>query len=204
MALTQQVEGWFVLKTFDLAIQTEIKQLLWQLLATASYLALPFAHVVRFGARSPAPKRLGTHSTPAARYEGRFAESLRLTHTSRAWPGVTAASDTSAHAHTYYTRTALNGEGLGSEANKWFLFKVSVLLLLKVTAVNGCGLYGQDLWKKHWIGRFSLMLYSGKQALRPITPVSLSKQKKGPSAIIIRLKSEKNESGHNQWLRACV
>ena len=44
------------------------------------------------GAQPPsASTTIGTHSTPAARHEGRFAESLRLTHTSRE---VTAASDT--------------------------------------------------------------------------------------------------------------
>ena len=37
------------------------------------------------GAHPPrASTTMGTHSTPAARHEGRLAESLRLTHTSRA------------------------------------------------------------------------------------------------------------------------
>ena len=35
----------------------------------------------------------GTKPTPAARHAGKLAVSLRRTHTWRAWPGVTAASD---------------------------------------------------------------------------------------------------------------
>ena len=50
-------------------------------------LIVPMSSYCPYGLWSPTPRAsttMGAHSTPAVRHEGRLAESLRLTHTSRA------------------------------------------------------------------------------------------------------------------------